>query len=89
MVRDLRAGKFIDWYGIAIATSGWLRNRFGFRLRERLCDPSRVQPTYTSTSWTGFPRMYMEVPITFLKGVDHQRLLDDARSHGGAGGRPH
>jgi hypothetical protein len=61
----------------------WVDARDGqlWWVRERLCDPSRVQPTYTSCSWSGFPRIYMECPITFLKSKDHQRLLDNARAH--------
>lgn len=69
----------------ALARNGiiWVDSRDGqlWWVRERLCDPSRVQPTYTNGHWTGFPRMYMECPITFLKSGDHQRLLDNARAH--------
>jgi hypothetical protein len=67
----------------AHARSGivWVDPRDGqlWWVRERLYDPSRVQPTYANGRWSGFPRFYMGVPITFLKSADHQRLLDDAR----------
>jgi hypothetical protein len=72
----------------AQARSGilWVDARDGqlWWVRERLRDPSRVQPTYANTRWTGFPRIHLQVPITFLKSCDHQRLLDDARA-----ARPH
>ena len=48
-------------------------------VREGLHDPTRVQPTYANGRWSGFPRFHVGVPITFLKNLDHERLLDDAR----------
>jgi hypothetical protein len=60
----------------------WIDARDGqlWWVRERLCDPSRVQPTYANARWAGFPRFHVEVPITFLSSTEHQRLLDDARA---------
>jgi hypothetical protein len=59
----------------------WVDPRDGqvWWVREGLRDPSRVQPTYANGQWSGIPRFYLGVPITFLKSDDHQRMLDDAR----------
>jgi hypothetical protein len=72
----------------------WVDPRDGqlWWVRERLRDPSRVQPTYANGEWSGIPRFHLGVPITYLGSADHQRLLDDARRAeesptGGAGRR--
>ena len=49
-------------------------------VREHLCDPTRVQPTYVNARFTGAPNIYMGIPITFMKTNQHQALLDNARS---------
>jgi hypothetical protein len=60
----------------------WVDPRDGqlWWVRERLGDPTRVQPTYANSRWSGVPRFYLGVPITYLGSADHQRLLDDARN---------
>jgi hypothetical protein len=65
----------------------WMDPRDGqiWWVREHLCDPSRVQPTYANARFTGAPHIYMGIPITFMKSNQHMALLDDARGHKLAG----
>jgi hypothetical protein len=65
----------------------WMDPRDGqiWWVREHLCDPSRVQPTYVNARFTGAPHIYMGIPITFMKSNQHILLLDDAREHRLAG----